>query len=102
MVRLPVSERVSELTWSSSASKHLPEALFRSEVWHGLSARAPTTIERESGQRIVNVRAELAATARSSQNVVADLNETVFPRFRSSFPARGLLVGEQRDQAESG
>ncbi|HCH62949.1 MAG: hypothetical protein CL927_17440 [Deltaproteobacteria bacterium] len=103
MVRLPESERGSEFDVEQLRIK-TPTGGFvpLGSVARFERSRAPTTIERESGQRIVNVRAELAASARSSQNVVSDLGASVFPELLGQYPGLEVeLVGEQRDQAES-
>ncbi len=103
MVRLPENERLSEFDVEQLRIKS-PTGAFvpLGSVARFERSRAPTTIERESGQRIVNVQAELAATAKSSQNVVADLKASYFPGLAERYPGLEVsLVGEQRDQQES-
>ena len=103
MVRLPKEERASEYDVEQLRIKS-PTGAFvpLGGVARFVRSRAPTTIERESGQRVVNVQAELAASAKSSQNVVADLGENFFPELVARYPGLEVsLVGEQRDQAES-
>ena len=103
MVRLPEDERVSEFDVEQLRIK-TPGGAFvpLGAVAAFTRNRAPTTIERESGQRTVNVSAELSATARSSQDVVADLKARVLPELQARYPELQLdLVGEQREQKES-
>ena len=103
MVRLPEAERGSEFDVEQLRVK-TPAGGFApiGSIARFERARAPTKIERESGQRVVNVRAELSATAKSSQNVVADLNAAFFDDLVARHPGLEVsLVGEQRDQAES-
>ncbi len=103
MVRLPEDERLSEFDVEQLRIK-APTGVFvpLGSVASFERTRAPTTIERESGQRTVNVRAELSASARSSQDVVADLKAKVLPALQAKHPnLRVALVGEQREQNES-
>ncbi|MBX2797410.1 MAG: efflux RND transporter permease subunit [Myxococcales bacterium] len=102
MVRLTEAERDSEY--------HLEQLLVRTptggmtplaHVAEFNRGRAPTTINREDGRRIVNVKAELAPSANSSREVLESLERDVFPQLRGDFP--GLVVdfaGEQREQGE--
>ncbi|MEM6925749.1 MAG: efflux RND transporter permease subunit [Myxococcota bacterium] len=104
MVRLPGDQRDSEY--------HLERLRIRtptggfvplSSVAEMERGRAPTTISREDGRRVVNVTAELAPTAKSSADIVESLGEELFPSLRERYP--GILVdfaGEQREQAEVG
>lgn len=65
--------------------------------------RAPTEIVREDGQRIVNVRAELAAGVASSREVLEALQAEGGPleQLRASYPGVSIeLAGEQREQGE--
>ncbi len=103
MVRLPSHERVSEFDVEQLRIKSpLGGFVPLGSVARFERSRAPTAIARESGQRVVNVKAELAAGAKSSQNVVKDLNEKYFPELAARYPGLQVaLVGEQRDQAES-
>lgn len=103
MVRLPEEERTSEFDVEQLRVKTLAGGFVPlGSVAAFERGRAPTTIERESGQRVVNVQADLSPTARSSQNVVASLNEEVFPALEDKYPGLSVeLVGEQRDQQES-
>jgi len=102
MVRLPEAQRDSEyhlerLKIRTATGAFVPLASVASAE----RGRAPTTINREDGRRIVNVTADLAPTVRSSTNIVESLEEELFPRLRAEYP--GLIVdfaGEQREQAE--
>jgi len=103
MVRLPEAERGSEFDVEQLRIK-TPTGAFVpiGSVAAFERSRAPTTIERESGQRTVNVKAELSASAKSSQNVVKVLETEVFDGLRRKYPSLKLsLVGEQRSQNES-
>jgi multidrug efflux pump subunit AcrB len=103
MVRLPEDERASEYD--------VEEVLIRTPTGGfaplGTVAelrrnRAPTSIEREDGQRTVDVKADLAAGVRSSQDVIASLKADVLPALRARHPdLKAELVGEQREQNES-
>ena len=103
MVRLPEAERLSEYD--------VEEVLIRTPTGGfaplGTVAelrrnRAPTSIEREDGQRTVDVKADLAAGVRSSQDVIASLKADVLPALRARYPdLKAELVGEQREQNES-
>ncbi|MEN0068128.1 MAG: efflux RND transporter permease subunit, partial [Myxococcota bacterium] len=102
MVRLPREQRESEyhlerLRIRTPSGSYVP----LSQVAVAERGRAPTTITREDGRRIVNVRAELAPTAKSSASIIESLTTDLFPRLRSKYP--GIVVdfaGEQREQAE--
>jgi len=103
MVRLPEAERLSEFDVEQLRVKASTGAFVPlGSVARFERSRAPTTIERESGQRVVNVKADLSATAKSSQNVVTDLRDTYFASLAARYPGLQVdLVGEQRDQQES-
>ncbi len=103
MVRLPIEERISEFDVEQLRIK-TPTGAFVpiTNVASFSRNRAPTTILRESGQRVVNVKAELAAGVRSSKNVVEKVTEVDIPAILARHPGlEAELVGEQRDQAES-
>ncbi len=104
MVRLPEEQRTSEYHLERLKIR-TPSGSFvpLSTVARVERGRAPTTITREDGRRVVNVRAELAPTAKSSASIVESLEQDLFPRLRSDHP--GIIVdfaGEQREQAEVG
>ncbi len=104
MVRLPEEQRSSEfyleqLQIRTAAGGMVP----LSHVAEFERGRAPTTINRENGKRIVNVKAELAPTAVSSRNVLESLESKLFPGLRDDYPnLRVEFAGEQREQAEVG
>lgn len=103
MVRLPREQRLAEqdvdgLRVRTPTGSWVPlDAVARVE-----RSRAPTSIEREDGRRIVEVTADLAPGVASSQAVLESLTEEVFPELRSAWPGLSLeLVGQQREQNES-
>lgn len=64
--------------------------------------RAPTSITREDGRRIVNVSAKLALGVASNQAILDTLHQEVLPRLEERFPGlRVDLVGQQRSQQET-
>jgi multidrug efflux pump subunit AcrB len=64
--------------------------------------RAPTSILREDGRRIVNVSAELTAQVKSSRAVRTDLEESVLPELARRHPGlEAQFVGQQRSQQEA-
>jgi multidrug efflux pump subunit AcrB len=103
MVRLPLHQRRSEYD--------LEQLPIRTPNggWVPLSSiaqfnrgRAPTTIRREEGKRIVNVKAELAAGTRSPREVLAALKRDIFPPLQQKYPGLSLeFTGSERDQSES-
>ncbi|MEM6532300.1 MAG: efflux RND transporter permease subunit [Myxococcota bacterium] len=102
-VRLPEEQRQS----LADVSKTLIRSPGGGFVPLGLVAgfergRAPTKIDREDGQRIVNVKADLGPSLASPREIIASLESEFFPQLRDEY--RGLeieLVGEQRQQGES-
>lgn len=103
MVRLPREQRLSEhdieaLQVRTPAGGFVPLAYvaeFRRD-------RAPTSIQREAGRRIVDVTADLAPGVPSSGPVLEKLEETTLPALRAQYPnLRTELVGQQREQNES-
>lgn len=103
MVRYPESERASE--WDLSAT----EVRTPTGAWVPLASvatvdrgRAPTSIIREEGRRIVNVKAELAKGIASNQEVMASLKDDVVPELLAKYPGLSVdFAGAQREQAES-
>jgi multidrug efflux pump subunit AcrB len=103
MVRLPEQQRDSEY--------HIERLQIRSPnggmvpLAHVASferGRAPTTIVRESGERVVDVKASLAPGVRSSDDVLESLEAKLFPRLREAYPGLKIdFAGEQRDRAEA-
>ena len=64
--------------------------------------RAPTTIKREAGKRIVNVTAQLAAGVPSPRPVITSLKADVLPKIKKKYPGLSAkFVGSQRNQNES-
>jgi multidrug efflux pump subunit AcrB len=64
-------------------------------------SRGPTVIDREDGQRRVNVRADLAATAASSRDALTALHREVLPALEERYPGLEVsFAGEQREQQE--
>jgi multidrug efflux pump subunit AcrB len=102
MVRLPEDQRDSQadlgmLRIRTPGGGHVPLE-YVAEAERG---SAPTSIKREDGARIVNVRAELAAGVRSSTEVVTSLSEVEFARLEAKYPGLELgFSGSQRNQAE--
>lgn len=103
MVRLPKDQRGSEhdveaLRVRTAAGSFVPLG----SVARFSRGRAPTSIKRESGVRIVNVRADIQKHVKSNQAVLQALNGEVLPALRAKHPGLGVeLVGSSRDQAES-
>ncbi|MEN0068124.1 MAG: efflux RND transporter permease subunit [Myxococcota bacterium] len=103
MVRLPEAQRSSEFYLERLRIRTLTgSSVPLGEVAQAQRGRAPTTISREDGRRIVNITAELTSAMKSSNDIVASLESDLFPELRRTYP--GLLVafaGEQREQAEA-
>ncbi|HSP79929.1 MAG TPA: efflux RND transporter permease subunit, partial [Myxococcaceae bacterium] len=103
MVRLPESQRRSEfdverLLIRTPAGGRVPLSYVASFE----RGRSPTVIRREDGMRVVNVSAELAAGAKSPQEVLDSLKAEVLPKLKAEFPRlQADLVGQQRAQAET-
>ncbi len=103
MVRLPEAQRISETDLEqfmvrSPTGGFVPLA----EVATFSRNRAPTSIVREDGRRIVNVKGELAPGVVSPQEVIRALNETELGALKASYPGLSAeLVGEQRSQGEA-
>ncbi|MCB9791372.1 MAG: efflux RND transporter permease subunit [Alphaproteobacteria bacterium] len=103
MVRLPKEQRSSEydleqLRLRTAQGGFVPLS-YVADLERG---RAPTAINRESGDRIVNVSAELAQGVKSEQQVLNALKGTHLPALKAKYP--GLKVdfaGQQREQAET-
>ena len=103
MVRLPKDQRKSEFDLNRFRVRTPTGGLVPlAEVAEIERNRAPTEIQREDGRRRVNVKAALAATADSAQEVTKALNTTDIPALIAKYP--GLTVeyaGEQREQQET-
>lgn len=102
MVRLPEEQRVSEhdleaLQIRTPAGGFVPLG----QVAEFSRNRAPTTIDREDGRRVVAVSGALAPGVRSPQNVLASVQGELMPRLEAEFDGLEVsLVGEQREQGE--
>jgi multidrug efflux pump subunit AcrB len=103
MVRLPKDQRGSEYDLEALRIR-TPKGGF---VPLGAVAdidrnRAPTSILREDGRRIVNVSAELTAQVKSSRGVRDDLTKKILPKIVRKYPGLDVqFVGQQRSQQEA-
>ncbi len=103
MVRLPEDERRSEYDLSRIQIRtpdggHVPLGYVATFE----RGRAATTIIREDGLRNVNVTAELAEGIESPREVLATLDEEVYPELKERYPGLEIdLVGQQREQGET-
>ncbi len=103
MVRLPEAQRSSEhdldtLSIRTPRGGKVP-LHYVADLDRG---QAATAIYREDGQRTITVSADLAAGVDSPREVLANLQDELFPRLREQYPALELaLVGAQREQQES-
>ena len=103
MVRLPREERRSEFDVEELRLRAPSGALVPlSRIAHFQRGRAPTTIKREEGKRIVNVSATLSSGARSARPVLESLRKDALPKLQKSYPRLEVkLVGQQRAQREA-
>ena len=102
MVRLPKSQRVSEYD-IESLDIRTPSGSFVAlgEVADFSRNRAPTTIDREDGRRVVTVTGALAPGVKSPTNVLEDVTGKLIPQLKAKYPELTVgLVGEQREQGE--
>ena len=102
MVRLPREQRVSEYDLETMEIR-TPMGGFvpLHQVAEFTRNRAPTTIDREDGRRVVAVQGALAPGVRSPTNVLEAVNGDLIPRLRAEYPGLEIgLVGEQREQSE--
>ena len=103
VVRLPRAQRVSEhaieaLRIRTPAGGWVPLAYVATHE----RTRAATSINREDGRRQVTVSAELAPGVESSREVLADLDQTVYPELENKYPGLTIaMVGQQREQKET-
>ncbi|MBL8616010.1 MAG: efflux RND transporter permease subunit [Deltaproteobacteria bacterium] len=103
MVRLPKDQRSSEHDIESLRVR-TPGGGFATlgSVARFERGQAPTSIKRESGVRIVNVKADIKKHVKSNQAVVAAVTTEIIPNLRAKYPGLDAeLVGNSRDQAES-
>jgi multidrug efflux pump subunit AcrB len=102
MVRLPRAQRVSEydleaMDIRTPTGGYVP----LSEVVEFSRNRAPTTINREDGRRVVTVTGALAPGTKSPTNVLESVNKELIPELKNNYPGLEVsLVGEQREQGE--
>ncbi len=102
MVRLPLEQRISEydldaMEVRTSSGSFVPLR----QVAEFSRNRAPTTIDREDGRRVVTVTGALAPGVKSPTNVLDAINKEVIPELQRSYPGLQVgLVGEQREQGE--
>ncbi len=103
MVRLPRHQRQSEHDLEALRIR-TPQGGFvpLGSVAELNRNRAPTSILREDGRRIVNVSAELTAQVKSSRAVREDLTENVLPDLVKKYAGLDArFVGQQRSQQEA-
>jgi len=103
MVRLPKEERQAESDLSlirirTPVGGYVP----LEQIADFTRGRSPTSISREAGLRLVNVRADLAQGVSSSREILSDLQKNVFPRIMEKYEGLNIeLAGEQREQGET-
>jgi multidrug efflux pump subunit AcrB len=103
MVRLPEDQRLSEydleqLDVRTPTGAYVP----LSSVASFERGRSATTITREAGQRVVDVKAELAPGAKSSRSVVESLEAEVLPALKQKYPGLNTrFAGEAEARDES-
>ena len=101
--RLPREERLSEydieaLRIRTPQGAFVPLGRVADVSWN----RAPITIERQAGKRVVDVKARLAAGVRSVQPVNDALTDEVFEEFEERYPGLSLeFAGSQADMMDS-
>ncbi|MCB9760636.1 MAG: efflux RND transporter permease subunit [Alphaproteobacteria bacterium] len=103
MVRLPPDERRSEFDLEQLRVR-TPGGGFvpLSYVADFERNRAPTSILREDGKRVINVSAELAPGVKSAQEVLRGLSEGALPKLVEKYPGLSWeFAGQQRAQVES-
>ncbi|MBF0188214.1 MAG: efflux RND transporter permease subunit [Magnetococcales bacterium] len=102
MVRLPLEERTSlsdlnALMIKTPQGGYLP--LPAIATWE--TRVSPTSIRREDGRPIVNVKADLAPTSPDPRPVLETIRQEIFPDLKRQWPDLELIfVGEQREQKE--
>jgi len=102
MVRLPLEQRGSEHDLAALQIR-TPTGGFvpLQQVAEFSRNRAPTTIDREDGRRVVAVTGALAPNVKSSTNVLEAVNKELIPDLQRRYPGLQVgLVGEQREQGE--
>jgi len=103
MVRLPETQRESEFDLEQLRIRTPQGSLVPiTEVASFERGRSPTTIVREDGQRVVNVRAALAPGVPSSRPILDEITQTILPRLKEKYPRlEASFVGAQRAQKEA-
>jgi multidrug efflux pump subunit AcrB len=103
MVRLPESQRSSE--WDLEMMQiRTPAGAFvpLKTVADYERSRAPTSINREEGRRVIDVSADLKPGVDSAREVRDDLEESVIPALVAKYPGLDWSsVGAAREQKES-
>jgi len=103
MVRLPEDQRASEydleeLRVTTGTGQQIPLG-FIAEYDR---SQAPTSISRERGRRMVEVKAELAKGYQSSAQVLNALTDEILPALSTKYPGLGAeFAGAQREQSET-
>lgn len=103
MVRLPEAQRrseydIQELRIRTAAGGTVPVNYVASFE----RGQAPLSIQRESGERTANIRAELAPGVDSSAAALSQVTGEFVPRLQKKYPGLKFdLAGEQREQKES-
>jgi len=102
MVRFPREQRASEYDLEAMEIRAAGGGFVPlSQVAEFSRNRAPTTIDREDGRRVVTVQGALAPGVKSPTKVLESVNDELIPRLRSEYPGLQVgLVGEQREQGE--
>lgn len=103
MVRLPEGQRSSEYDLQQLRIRTPRGAMVPLEdVVDIKRGKAPTSIKREAGLRIVNVKADLAAGVESPREVLAEVTDSILPALEDAYPAMSWsFTGAQREQAEA-
>jgi multidrug efflux pump subunit AcrB len=103
MIRLPAAQRASEADLEELRIRAPSGAMVPlSHVATFERGRAPTTIDREDGRRVVNVKAKLALGVPSAQPVMDVLRGETIPALRAKYPDLSIeMVGQQREQRET-
>lgn len=103
MVRVPKEQRSSEYDLDmmrilTPASGMVP----LSYVAQFERSRAPTSISRENGKRIVNVTAKLASGVPSPRPIIESIQAELIPELKRKYPSMMVeFAGRQREQKES-
>ncbi|MCB9676057.1 MAG: efflux RND transporter permease subunit [Alphaproteobacteria bacterium] len=103
MVRLPEDQRASEydleeLRITTPAGRQVPLGYVADYE----RTQAPTSISRERGRRMVEVKAELAKGYASSREIIQSLEEEILPGLKEKYPGlQAEFAGAQREQSEA-